>query len=136
MNEKTAILAKIFLKKAQDFQIKIPQLLDNDKKQIYTNHVIRITKEADKLIKAIKDSLPFKTIKQEALNYAQNIKADSINLHNLTNKTDVPDQTQLDFIFDKLMSNYNILEKTYIDKKFESMKLIKESLYYIGNKNI
>jgi len=58
-------LINIFYKKAQQLQglkIVAPQLLDDQEKNTFINHIIRITKESDTLIKAIKNSIPFQQV--------------------------------------------------------------------------
>jgi len=132
-------LINIFYKKAQQLQglkIVAPQLLDDQEKNTFINHIIRITKESDTLIKAIKNSIPFQQVNPESRSHAENLKTDSIRLNELATQADPPTQNELDILFNKMMNEYNTLEKSYIDPKLKQMKLIKESLVYLGSRQI
>jgi len=132
-------LINIFYKKAQQLQglkIVAPQLLDDQEKNTFINHIIRITKESDTLIKAIKNSIPFQQISPESRSHAENLKTDSIRLNELATQADPPSQDNLDNLFKKMMNEYNTLEKSYIDPKLKQMKLIKESLAYLGSRQV
>jgi len=108
------------------------KVLDQAHLNIYKNHVIRINQQAQILINSATDGIRAGVIVPDARRYAESLHNFAVQYTGLVMQTTPPDINQLKALYKEIIGLYNILSKHYIDPKFEPMKKIRESLFYIG----
>lgn len=107
-------------------------VLDQAHTNIYKNHVIRINQQAQILINSVKDGIKAGVMSVDAQRYAESLHNFAVQYTGLVMQTTPPDTTQLKNLYKEMVQIYRTLAKTYIDPKFDAMKQIRESLYYVG----
>lgn len=127
-------LINAFYKLAQNLTIIAPQLLSAQDKPLFIQHTQQLIKESDELIKAIKRSIELNMVDQASLSYIQNFRTGAFRLNQLSIQTQTPNQDELNNVFKGMMSNFNTLGDTYINKDSDMMKKLKESLKFLGSR--
>jgi hypothetical protein len=107
-------------------------VLDQAHLNIYKNHVIRVNQQAQILINSAKDGLRAGTIVPDTIRYAESLHNFAVQYTSLVLQTTPPDTNQLKNLFKEMIGLYDTISKHYIDPKFDPMKQIRESLFYIG----
>jgi len=107
-------------------------ILDQAHLNIYKNHVIRVNQQAQLLVNSAIDGIQVGVLSADARRYAESLHNLSVQYTSLVLASTPPDTTQLKNLYKEMIQIYRTLAKSYIDPKFDAMKQIRESLYYIG----
>jgi hypothetical protein len=127
-------LVNTFYKLAQNLTILAPQLLSAQDKSLFIQHTQQLIKESTNLVEAVKRSIELNMVNQASLSYIQNFRTGALRLNQLSIQTETPNQDELNNVYKDIMSNFNTLSNTYINKDSDMMKKLKESLTFLGSR--